>query len=78
MKTVVDIPGRALIVGSGGWCADYIEAAHAKVPGRTCDESRLMKPAPCEGASRCLQCACFSTMVKAVEDRARVFDGRGC
>jgi hypothetical protein len=37
------------MAGSGAWRADDIEAAHAKVPGRRGDESRLMKPAPCGG-----------------------------
>lgn len=48
-----------LIAGSGAWRADYIEAAHATVPGRRCDESRLMKPAPGEAIAMSPVCLLF-------------------
>ena len=44
MMTVVESLGR---FDTGLWrTAAPIEAAHAKVPERRCDEFRLMKPAP--------------------------------
>jgi hypothetical protein len=39
-----------------------------KVPGAELQRISVDETSAVRGASRCLQCACFSTMVKAVED----------
>lgn len=58
-----------LIAGSGAWLADYIEAAHATVPGRRCDESRLMKPAPCGGHRGAFNVPAFPRWSRRLEMR---------
>ena len=74
MKTVADIWER-LIAGSGAWRADYIEAAHATVPERRCDESRLMKPAPCGGHRGAFNVPAFPRWSRRLKMRLRPLMG---